>query len=349
MLPSGTYAESYGQDKGLMRTKTQLGWLIFLFVLLGVLPLIIPAAWVTFFCLMFIYLIAVLGLQIVTGYCGQVNLGQAAFMGVGGLIGCAVAMKSNLPFEAALIIGGLAAATYGLIFALPAVRVKGFYLCLTTIAAQFIFLFIMTHIPEEFFGGEFGAVRVEKITTAWGMTITSDAGRYYVIMITLVILTLVAVNITRSRLGRAFMAVRDNEVAAEVMGINITYYKFLAFAISSFYAGIAGVLLGYYMSWCAYEQFTLWHSIWMVGMLIVGGMGSISGAIFGTAILRLLQEGANVLGPQLMGAMGAHVAYPLMSLAIGVAVILVLIYQPRGLSHGLRRLMTHFRLWPFPY
>lgn len=352
MLPAGLMNETYSQDKALIRTKFR--WCLFLsfLALLVIMPFLAPKAWLGALTLTFIYVIAVLGLQIVVGFCGQINLGQSAFMGVGGILGCLAATKYHVPFEFSLIIGGLASTVFGLLFSLPAMRVKGFYLALTTLAAQFAFDFVFVRIPPEFFGGVYGGLHVDKITFITGTTVTSHRGMYYVMMVITVIFTFFAVNIYRSRLGKAFMAIRDNDIAASVMGVNITYYKFLGFVISAFFGGVAGVLMGFYMGWTNVEQFSLFLSIWMLGMIIVGGVGSVLGAILGTVVLRVLQEGVNELGPflaEVFPSLGSAVWFPMMNLVIGVIIVLVLIFEPRGLAHRWRIIHRFYRLWPFPY
>ena len=352
MLPCGIFAESYEKDKALIQTRGQWYWLIGFLVLLALLPAILSEALLGPISLLGIFLIAVVGLQILTGYCGQVNLGQSSFMGVGGLMGCLAAMRFGLPVEPTLIIGGLAGAAYGLIFAIPAIRVKGFYLALTTLVAQFVFTFLFTRVPRDFFLGNYGGFPVDSPSLITGQTLTSPQSIYYLVVITVVIFIFFALNITRSRLGRAFMAVRDNETAAAVMGINVAFYKLLAFVICAFFAGVAGVLWGFYMRFVNVEQFTLWYSIWMLGMLIVGGTGSILGAILGTVFLRTIQEVVNVIGPELATAfpsIGGSIVFASMNLIIGLIVILFLIFEPRGLAHRWRLMFRFYRLWPFPY
>ncbi len=352
MLPCGTYSENYKQDKAFVRTRLQWGLLLAFLVLLAFVPVFVPEEWIGALCLIGILTIAVLGLQILVGYCGQINLGQSSFMGVGGLLGCLAAMRLGLSVEPSLIIGGLAAACYGLIFAIPAVRVKGMYLALTTLAAQFVFHFVFTRIPREFFLGNWGGFPVASPKLLTGTVLASAASMYYLIICCAVIFTFFAVNITRSRLGRAFMAVRDNEVAAGVMGINVAFYKFLAFAICAFFAGVAGVLWGFYMRFVNVEQFTLFHSIWMLGMIIVGGMGSVLGAILGTVFLRAIQEAISVIGPELVEAfprLDVGLVFASMYFILGLVIILFLIFEPRGLAHRWRLFQRFYRLWPYPY
>ncbi len=352
MLPSGTFPENYEQDKAIIRTRLQWGLFVSFLVLLGFVPVLVSDATLGILSLMGIFMVAVIGLQILVGYCGQINLGQSSFMGVGGLLGCLVAVRLNLPVEAALIIGGLAGAVYGLIFAVPAIRVKGYYLALTTMAAQLIFHFIFTRVPQEVYLGTYGGFPVTPPKLITGAQLTSPASMYYLILVVLAVLVFVATNITRSKLGRAFMAIRDNDVAAQVMGINIVLYKFLAFFICTFFAGIAGVLWGYYSRYVSVEQFTLVQSVFMLGMLIVGGLGSILGAILGTIFLRTLQEIVNAIGPTLalvVPQLGAGIIFALMNVMVGLIIILFLIFEPRGLAHRWRIFQRFYRLWPFPY
>jgi len=352
MLPAGLLTEKYEQDKAIVRTKFQWGIFLVFLVFLVALPFILPQSWLSPLCLFFVMLVSALGLQIVVGYCGQINLGQSSFMGVGGILGCLAATKYNVPFELSLLIGGFASMIYGLIFALPAVRVKGFYLALTTLAAQFVFDFIFVRIPPEFFEGLYGGLYVEPISLLNTFPITSPTGIYFVMLAVAMLFTFFAVNISRSRLGKAFMAVRDNDIAASVMGVNIIYYKFVAFAISAFFAGVSGVLMGFLTGFTNVEQFDLFLSIWLLSMLIIGGMGSVLGAILGTAVLRLLQEIINATGPmlsELLPALGSAVIYPSMNLMIGLVVVLVLVFEPRGLAHRWRLFQRFYRLWPFPY
>jgi len=179
MLPSGVFSENYEQDKAILRTRLRWSWFFILLLLLALGPLIIPEAYLGALCLMSIFLIAVLGLQILVGYCGQINLGQSSFMGVGGIIGCWAAMKFNLSIEPTLIIGGLASAVYGLIFALPAIRLKGYYLALTTLAAQFIFHFVFTRVPSDFFFGTYGGFPVKSLSLLTGTTLNSPNSIYF--------------------------------------------------------------------------------------------------------------------------------------------------------------------------
>src|SRR6476620_4679024 len=256
-LPGGVFAETYAEDRALIRTPGQWIWFVLLLAGLVLLPLVASGRIIGIANVIGITLVAVIGLQITSGYAGQINMGQSAFMGVGGYVVGALAAKAGMPFWLTLPLGGIGAAVFGAVFGLAALRIKGFYLALTPIAAQYIFTFAMLKLPQGWFGR------------------------------------------ARSRTGRAFVAVRDNDNAAEVIGIDVFYYKVLAFFIGAFYAGIAGGLWAYYVRYVQADQFSLWLSVWYIGMLIVGGMGSVLGAIVGTVVIRLLQELITAVGPVL--------------------------------------------------
>lgn len=348
MLPCGTYPRKYEEDKAIVRTRLQWGLFVGFLVLLFALPLFLPVRFIGMLNIAGIILVAVVGLQITTGYCGQINLGQAAFLGMGAYCTAAVAFHFNLPFWLAIPIGGVGAAVFGSIFGLPAVRVKGFYLALTTLAAMFIFHFMMLRLPG--FGGATGIGL--KAASIGGFRLISAESQYYLIMVVTVIMVFFAYSLVRSRIGRAFTAIRDNDNAAEILGINVFYYKTLAFLIGSFFAGIAGGLWAYNLRFVSVEQFTLFQSLWFVGMIIVGGMGSILGAILGTFLLRGLEEFITYLGPvlaEILPGVGGEIWFAGMNIILGGSIIVFLIFEPRGLAHRWNIFKATYRLWPFPY
>lgn len=345
----GSFSESYTDDMRLLRTKWQWIALAALMVLLLLYPSLLPPAWIRFATVTGITIIAVLGLQLLVGLSGQVSVGQSAFMGVGAYFAAMAASHLSLPFPLPILVGAVSAAAVGLIFGLPAARIKGFYLALTTLAAQFVFTFAVVRLPAEWFGGSAGIAVPAPVV--FGEKITDTVGFYFLTLPFTVVAAFSAVFILRSRLGRAFIAVRDNDLAAKVTGINVTYYKVLVFGIASFFAGVAGALLAYENRLVHFEQFTLFESIWFLGMLIVGGMGSILGAVLGAIVLRLLQELLVIFGPQIVELLpGARydIAYPMVNVVMGSTIILFLLYQPRGLAHLYRRGERFFRIWPFP-
>lgn len=346
----GAFSENYAADMRLIHTYRQWAALGLLLVGLTVYPLVMPDPWIRFATITGITVIAVLGLQILVGISGQVSVGQSAFMGVGGYFSAMAAANFALPFPLPILVGACSAALVGVVFGLPAARIKGFYLALTTLAAQFIFTFSVVRLPSEWFGASAGiAVAPPSI---FGMTVNSASEFYFLTLPFTVAAVFCSLFILRSRVGRAFIAVRDNDLAAKVTGINVTWYKVLAFGIASFFAGTAGALLAYENRLVHFEQFTLFESIWYLGMLIVGGMGSILGAVLGAISLRFIQEFLLITGPQIAELLPGNrydIAFPMVNVVMGLTIILFLLYQPRGLAHLYRRFERRYWLWPFPH
>ena len=346
----GSFSETYSNDMALIRTRWQWLALVLLLTALVCYPLVVSSGWIRFATITGITIISVLGLQILVGLTGQVSVGQSAFMGIGAYFAAIAAMKFHLPFPVPLLVGAAGAAIVGVMFGLPAARIKGFYLALTTLAAQFVFQFTIVRLPESWFGGSAGISVAPPVI--FGMQINTTTGFYFMTLPFTILAVFAACFIMRSRVGRAFISVRDNDLAAEVTGINVSYYKVTAFGMASFFAGLAGGLLAYENKLAHFEQFTLFESIWYLGMLIVGGMGSILGAVLGAVSLRLVQEVLSLVSPQLAELFpGARydIAFPMINVVLGVLIIMFLIYQPRGLAHLYRRGERYARVWPFPH
>lgn len=349
-LPAGVHFETYAQDRALIRTKAQWIWFVLFAIAMVLLPLTGSGRVIGAVIVICITLVAVVGLQINTGYAGQINMGQSAFMGVGAYTCAVLSIKFSAPLWVTLPAAGLCAALFGAIFGLAALRIKGFYLALTTIAAQYIFVFAMVKLPKEWFGRAEG-LRMEPATLG-GYVFDTDARLYYLVLFVAVVMVAGAWGIVRSRTGRAFVAVRDNDNAAEVIGIDVFRYKTLAFFIGAFYAGIAGALWAYYVRYVQAEQFTLWLSVWYLGMLIVGGMGSILGAIIGTVVIRIFQEVITIAGPlvtDLLPQLGGQFVFASMNMLLGGMIVLFVIFEPRGLVHRWNIIKESYRIWPFPH
>jgi branched-chain amino acid transport system permease protein len=316
---SGIFHENYAQDMAIFRTKLHWGVLFIFLVVLFACPLFSSDRILTIMTMMGIAVISVHGLNILTGYCGQISIGHAGFMAVGGYTSAILCAKLGLPFLAALPCGALAAGIAGLIFGLPSLKIKGFYLIMATIAAHFI------------------------------IVLSSKTNYFYLVMVVTCLATLLAKNIVRTRAGRAFIAIRDNDLAAEVMGISLWSYKLQAFFIGCVYAGVAGSLLIHYFSFASTDQFPFMDSVWYLGMLIVGGMGSTTGAILGAIALKLLDELVTMVGPILSAAVAPQAAASLALISHGLIIIIFLIYEPRGLHHRWEMIKAYFRLWPFSH
>jgi branched-chain amino acid transport system permease protein len=348
-LPSGTFNQSYAQDMAIIRTKTQWVILFVFLIFLFTCPLYFGDRILTILTIIGITIISVHGLNILTGYCGQISLGHAGFMAVGGYVSGILCAKLGWSFWAALPCAALAAGMVGLIFGLPSLRIKGFYLIMATIAAHFIIIWVILQLYNVTGGADGLAVPRPEIG---GFVLESKASYFYLVMIIACLATFLVKNIARTRAGRAFIAIRDNDLAAEVMGINIWAYKLLAFFIGCVFAGVAGSLLVHYIAFASVDEFPFMNSVWYLGMLIVGGMGSTAGAIFGAVSLKLLDELVTIAGPVLAAIFPAIAAQAAASLGLimrGLVIILFLIYEPRGLAHRWEHIKAYYRLWPFSH
>ena len=347
-LPCGTRNYDYARDMAILRTKTHWALFIGLLAIVFTAPLYLGNYWLGVCNLIGITIISITGLNILTGYCGQLSIGHAGFMAVGAYTTGILAGKLGMPFLAALICSGFSAGLIGLIFGLPSVRVKGFYLAITTIAAQFIIIWVINHWSLT---GGFVGLSV-PYASILGFKFKSEGSQFYLIMIITAICILFAKNLARSRVGRAFIAVRDNDLAAEVMGINLTYYKLLAFFIGCFLAGIAGALFAHWTGFLTAESFTLTDSILYIGMIIIGGLGTTLGPILGAVLIRLLQQGIMYISPVLEStfpAIPAGFTSGIAPMVFGLVIVLFLILEPRGLAHRWALFKAAYRLWPFSY
>jgi branched-chain amino acid transport system permease protein len=343
---AGTFQEDYAQDMAIFRTRWHWVLLGLFLILLFSCPLFLSDRLLTIMTMIGIAIISVHGLNILTGYCGQISIGHVGFMAVGAYISAILTAKLGWPFWAALPCAGLAAGMAGLIFGLPSLKIKGFYLIMATIAAHFIIIWVVLHLRSLTGGADGLTVPKPKIGN---FVLMSKGSYFYLVMAIACIATFFAVNICRSRVGRAFVAIRDNDLAAEVMGINLWSYKLQAFFIGCVYAGVAGALLVHYYGFASVDQFPFMDSVWYLGMLIVGGMGSIEGAILGAVSLKLLDELVTVVGPVLSAAVAAQAAASLALISRGLILIFFLIFEPRGLAHRWGMIKAYFRLWPFSH
>jgi branched-chain amino acid transport system permease protein len=284
------------------------------------------------------------------GFTGQISLGHGAFIGVGAYAAGILATRLSFPFYFTLPAAGLITALVGVLFGLPSLRLKHLYLTIATLAGQFIIEYTLVHW-ESLTQGTMGIIMPSIVLFKY--EVVSGVSFYILIYLILAVMTWMASNILRTKFGRAFMAVRDNDMAAIGMGINLFEYKLLAFAISAFYTGIAGCLWAYYMMSITSEPFTLSLSIHIIAMVIIGGMGSIPGSIFGAIFITALNETAGFATEALMN-IGANTSLaltiaPLKEITFGVAIVLFILFEPRGLAELWRILRSRFRLWPFPY
>ncbi len=347
-LPAGTRNYNYAQDMAIFRTKTHWALLLALLVILFTAPLYCGNYWLSVANLIGITIIAATGLNILTGYCGQLSIGHAGFIAVGAYTSAVLTNRLELPFLVGLICAGLTAGLIGMIFGIPSLRVKGFYLAISTIAAQFIIIWVINHWTSV--TGGFMGISVPPASIG-GITFISQSSQFYLIMVITLLVVFLAKNLVRTRAGRAFVAIRDNDLAAQVMGINLFRYKLLAFFIGCFLAGIAGSLLAHWIGFMNAENFTLMDSILYIGMIIIGGLGTTTGPIFGVIFIRMLQQGITFIAPVLESTFDLPAGFTtgIGPMVFGLAIILFLILEPRGLAHRWQLFKASYRLWPFSY
>lgn len=347
-LPAGTRNYTYAQDMAIFRTKTHWAMLLALLVILFTAPLYWGNYWLSVANLIGITIIAAIGLNILTGYCGQLSIGHAGFIAVGAYTSAVLTNRLELPFLVGLLAAGFAAGLIGLIFGTPSVRVKGFYLAISTIAAQFIIIWVISHWTSV--TGGFTGISVPPASIG-GITFVSQSSQFYLIMVITVLVVFLAKNLARTRAGRAFVAIRDNDLAAAVMGINLFRYKLLAFFIGCFLAGIAGSLLAHWIGFMSVEHFSIMESILYIGMIIIGGLGTTIGPIFGVIFIRLLQQGIMFIAPFLESTFTLPAGFTtgIGPMVFGLAIVLFLILEPRGLAHRWQLFKASYRLWPFSY
>ena len=350
LRPAGEFDESYAYDMATLRRPWQWGLLGLFILALYTLPLYASSSVVSLVNRIGITIIAVQGLNLLTGYTGQISLGQAAFMTTGGYISALLVNNLGWSFFLALPAAAVGAGLVGLLFGLPSLRVKGFYLVMATLAAQFIIpWFTRNAFPALLNGAQGINVSVPELL---GYQF-NEASRYLALTLTvLIITTVVAHNVARSRLGRAFVSIRDHDLAAELLGVNLFTYKLQAFFLAAVYAGIAGALSAHQLRHINSETFNLTDSIFLMGMLVVGGLGASLGPILGAMLVELLIEAATLLGPIYVGLfpgspIGAVQA--MRPLFFGGALMFFLIFEPRGLSHRWQLLKAAWRLRPFSH
>ena len=295
-----------------------------------------------------IFSLAALGLNILTGYCGQLSLGTAAFMAVGAFASWNfIARIPGIPMLLAFVLGGLCAAMVGIAFGLPSLRIRGFYLAASTLATQFFVVWCLTKIPYLTGNSSSGVITAQQINI-FGYAFDTPAAKYMLVLAVVALMALLAKNMVRSNVGRSWMAVRDMDVAAEVIGFRPMRTKLLAFAVSSFYCGVAGALYAYaYLGTVEPEAYNLDLSFRILFMIIIGGVGSILGSFLGAAFIVLLPVFLNIVAHGM--ALPTSVASNLELMVFGALIIFFLIVEPHGLARLWQVGKEKLRLWPFPH
>lgn len=342
----GALKESYGQDQALFDTPVQRIWLAVGAVALAAFPFAANDYWLYLACLVAIHVMSTTGLNILTGYTGLVSLGQAAFMGVGAYTVALMEARLGTPFLLNLLVGGGVTAAIGVLVGIPSLRVKGLYLAIATIAASFVLHFVFQNWTAVT-----GGTRGVNIPPAriFGIELIRPFDLYFVIVPLTCLFVLAAANLFRTRVGRAFIAVRDRDISAEVLGIPLLKTKLLSFGLSSFYAGVAGGLWAYFFRVVTPESFPFVYSIFFLAAVIVGGMGTILGGILGAVFMTMVPEVlklvVGLLSPWLPNAVA--LLSPVRTVVFGGLIIGFLLFEPHGLAEIWRRVRRFFHLWPF--
>jgi len=293
--------------------------------------------------------IGALGLTILTGFCGQISLGHAAFLAVGAFTTVILTVHVGAPFLLVVPAAAIACALLGCLVGLPSLRFRGVYLAISTLAMHYAIIFLATSYQAKFAASASAGITIADPVIG-PFVLRGDFAWYYFLLAFLAAVTIMCVNLSRTRPGRAWMAIRDRDIAAEALGINLARYKLLAFMTSSTLASISGSLLAYYSNVVTVEKYTLDLAIIYVAMIIVGGMGSVLGCLLGAIFITLLPYGIDNLfayvprnwrfGSTIFGVQVG---------AVGVCIILFLLFEPKGLAEIWHRIETYFDRWPFRY
>lgn len=358
---SGRFHEDYASDMQVRPTTAQRVRIGLVLALIIALPFVADVGTMRIVNRIAIAAIGAIGLNILTGFTGQISLGQGAFLAVGAYSCGLLMVYFQIPWTLAVISACFITAVVGGVFGLPSLRLKGLYLAVATLAAQQIVEWII--IRWDPIDGAVDGKATDALNIPSNYLLGNEAWRlndneyaFYVVGMGLLVLVVIAtMNLFRSHFGRAFIAIRDQDIAAEVMGVNLFRYKVMAFAISSFLVGLAGALLALHSTAISFERFTIEVSIEYLAMIIIGGLGSISGSIYGAAFIILLPEVLRNLGRTIAGSDPASIAefnriLPFAQQGVfGVVIVLTLILESEGIQRIWRNVKDYFRLWPFSY
>jgi branched-chain amino acid transport system permease protein len=352
LIPAGDYRTTYASDTTIFPTKTSRNAAILGIVAICFAPQLFSEYWLSVLIQIGIYGIAALGLNILVGFTGQISIGHAAFFLLGAFSSAYISNQFPVPVFFSIPLAGIVTAIIGLIFGLPAARLKGLYLVIATLAAQYILLDFFSR-AEWFSGGSVPAMA--NPFSIFGYTLRGDRQYFYVVLAYLVASYLLVTNLMRSRDGRALVAIRDHYLSAEIMGINLTKYRTLSFGLAAFFAGIAGALYAHYQLVVSNEGFGIERSILFLAMVIIGGTGSIMGTLMGTAFVVLLPESMEWIAAEMKGGaidralqLNNNITF-LREIAIGLIIIAFLIFEPDGLAHRWRQIKTYWKLYPFSH
>src|SRR6266850_1295102 len=350
---AGVFKTSYAADMALYPLPIAR-WAVAAFagLFIVIAPLALGEYYLSILNLVLIAVVGALGLNILVGYTGQISIGHGAFMSVGAYTAANLVTHLHAPFWITIPAGGIMAALIGAVVGIPSLRIKGIYLAIATLAAQLIIEWTINHVPA-ISGGVQASIQVPR-PSFFGIQLRTQTQLYLFLMGFVVLAIVGTSNLVRSRIGRAFIAIRDQDIAAEIIGISTFHYKLWAFAISSFYAGVTGVLYTYYLGIANYEQFQITVSIDYLAMIIIGGLGSILGSILGAAFVTLLpiaiRYAMEAFGGIFFSQQTVLNLIPNLRLMMfGALIIGFLVVEPEGLNRLWRNIRSYFRVWPFAY
>lgn len=348
---TGIYHKSYRSELGLHHTRAEHARLALTVLFVLALPYIVAPYWLGVINTVLIAIIGALGLNILVGYTGQISLGQGGFLAVGAYTSAVLTTQTGLPVPVNILVAVALTATVGAFFGIPALRLKGLYLAIATLAAQILIVFVVRR--WEWLTGGKGYIDVPRLQVG---SFTIDRSlfdwQWYWILLPITAACLVgARNLFRTATGRAFMAVRDQDIAASAIGINVTRTKVFAFALSSGFVGLAGALTAHYTETVTWERFTLDVSISYLAMILVGGLGSISGTVYGAAFITMLPPALSSISSSVRDEVPFLVEQlpAIQNAVFGLVIIVFLLIEPRGLDHVWTRIKAYFRVWPFRY
>jgi branched-chain amino acid transport system permease protein len=347
----GNFKDSYESDMAIFPIPLdRWGFIVMLFLAFVIVPLFASEYLITniiipFYC----FALSAFGLNVLAGYAGQISIGHAAFMAVGAYSSFILYGRYGIPLIPSILGAGVITAIVGTFFGLPSLRIKGFYLAIATLASQFIIEWVIVHV-HWISGGVFGTIEAPKMFLFNVWAIDTPVRKYYLALCIMVLLMTIGKNLVRGQLGRNWMAIRDVDYAAEIIGVDLYRDKLTAFAVSTFYAGVAGSLITFcYVGSANIEEFNVMTSFALVGMIIIGGLGTVLGSFLGAGFFVILPIAINHSLGTFMEFVPADILANIESIIFGGLIVFFLIVEPYGMARLWHTIKDKMRLWPFPY
>lgn len=349
-LECGNFKDSYAKDMAIYPIPLdKWGFWFMLFAGFVLIPWLFPDYYLSsYFIPFYSFSLAAFGLNILAGYAGQISIGHAAFMAIGAYGSFILYGRYGVPLIPSILGGGVIASAIGVFFGLPSLRIKGFYLAIATLASQFIIEWVIVHV-QWISGGVFGTIEAPDMFI-FNIPIDSPVRKYYLVFIIMLVLMLAGKNMVRGQFGRNWMAIRDMDFAAEIIGVNLYRNKLIAFAVSTFYAGVAGSLITLaYVGVANIEEFNVLTSFALLGMIIIGGLGTVLGSFLGAGFFVMLPIVINQSLGVFMDVVPSDILSNAESIIFGGLIVIFLILEPYGMARLWHTIKEKLRLWPFPH